>query len=84
MPEGSYGAFVFIEGMQDEIRSTNNQTRHNWLMAIPHEIGHQFGIQGDGVNTGWGIMSYGTGVRSDFHPEHINLMRWRVSSPGKL
>jgi hypothetical protein len=57
----------------------------NWdilIRVLPHEIGHQFGLRGDSLGAVWGIMNSIPEPLS-FHPEHINMLRWRVKSPGQ-
>lgn len=90
VPPGGIGASIFFEVIRDydlkpppivagdplAIRATLSRTR-----TAPHEVGHQFGLgHNDGRLIG-GIMSY-TGDLY-FTPNHINLMRWRVKSPGE-
>jgi hypothetical protein len=77
---GAEGSFIFQEVIADQKRANIPRL---WLTAIPHEVGHQFGIKGDGYSTQWGIMGYGQNVDYQFHPQHINIMRWRQHSPGK-
>jgi hypothetical protein len=54
-------------------------------VTAPHELGHQFGLRGDVAGTLFNIMDYpnnSTPLRVKLHPEHINIMRWRIKSPG--
>ncbi len=65
--------------------------------TVPHEIGHQFGLMGDNrdpithvpnrLSATYKIMDYpNRPTQSDefeFHPEHLNLLRRRVRSPGQ-
>lgn len=86
VPPGGIGAVVFVESIRDryitpiaanELPLTFARTR-----TAPHEVGHQFGLNhnvfivGDG-----GLMGY-TGELF-FTPNHINMIRWRVKSPGE-
>jgi hypothetical protein len=51
---------------------------------MPHELGHQFGLAGDKPNPDFGIMSdEGVGTSLRFFYGHINIMRWRIKSPGE-
>jgi hypothetical protein len=78
--KGCIGALLLIETMRD----ANTLLSSSQLMTnvAPHELGHQFGIRGDKCN--FGIMSPTTCDNSEFIPQHINIMRWRVSSPGEF
>lgn len=71
VPEGSQGSIIFLETMKDV-----GGVRYD---TAPHEIGHQFGLKGDVPNLG--IMSYGTDTF--FVPQHLNVFRWRIKSPGQ-
>ncbi|MGH9945909.1 MAG: hypothetical protein ACRD6X_01770 [Pyrinomonadaceae bacterium] len=83
---GGIGSIIYIEGMRDfdfSILSNPNppptiipdlRTR-----TVPHELGHQFGLRGDVPS--FGLMSVNEIPR--FVPEHINIIRWRLTSPGK-
>lgn len=77
-------------------RINANLTTHNQGTTVPHELGHQFGLKGDsinpipmqpkrGVNT-YKIMDYLNRPREvdqfELHPEHINILRRRIKSPG--
>ena len=57
-------------------------------VVAPHELGHQFGLKGDAMGSQFNIMDYpnndvSNASRVQFHPEHINIMRHRVKSPGQ-
>lgn len=57
-------------------------------LTVPHELGHQFGLLGDQKRTTFKIMDYSNYIgnvvnEESFHPEHINIMRRRVKSPGE-
>ena len=73
---GSIGALIYIESMRDQDSFDGGDFR---TQTAPHELGHQFGLRGD--LPGFGIMSAGEPLY--FVPAHINLMRWRISSPGQ-
>jgi hypothetical protein len=71
VPRGGQGSFVFLEAARDVDRRAR---------PAPHEIGHQFGLKGDDKRTDFGIMNT-TGSLA-FVPKHLNVLRWRVKSPG--
>jgi hypothetical protein len=54
------------------------------MKTIPHEVGHQFGL-GHGDNSSqFGIMSQDFVLApNSFAPQHLNILRWRVKSPGQ-
>lgn len=82
VPRGGEGALVFIETMRDADRQEGLGSVRNRVGTAPHEIGHQFGLQGDARN--FGIMSSGGGIEPlVFIPEHLNVLRWRIKSPGQ-
>ena len=60
---------------------------YDWAENVmPHELGHQFGLLGDQPGSMFFIMDYpntSSPSRVQFHPEHINIMRRRVKSPGR-
>ena len=79
VPQGGTGSFVFQEALRDVFLFYNlaNDNR-----TAPHEIGHQFGLEGDdseGTTTDWLLME---GTSDLFHPKHVNIIRCRVKSPG--
>jgi hypothetical protein len=51
----------------------------NRRATAAHEVGHQFGLAGDVA--GYHIMS--TYEVLDFVDTHLNVLRWRVKSPGQ-
>jgi predicted Zn-dependent protease len=69
---------IYIE-VQRDTELNNGIVR--LIRTVPHEVGHQFGLKGDDANNAFGIMSYGDDLQ--FVPEHLNILRWRISSPGK-
>lgn len=88
LPTGSFGSLLYQEAQQDVKRS--------WLLVgqnvdeigttAPHELGHQFGLLGDQIRTTLGIMDYSMlpATNGQFiHPEHINIIRRRIKSPGQ-
>jgi hypothetical protein len=90
LPRGGFGSLIYQETMQDVHRSWlfANRTFPNIETTAPHELGHQFGLLGDVVRTTFKIMDY-SDYRNNvvnevgFHPEHINILRRRVKSPGE-
>ncbi len=86
VPPGGIGAVIFLENMRD--REITPYSTDESVIASPrsrtlaHEIGHQFGLgHNDNFIGDGGIMSY-TGSLY-FSPNHINMMRWRIKSPGE-
>jgi hypothetical protein len=86
-PTGAFGSLMHHEVQMDVVKS--------WLLAgvvvdsmpttAPHELGHQFGLKGDQVQTTFRFMDYSLMPALNvmaLHPEHINLIRRRVASPG--
>lgn len=94
LPTGSFGSALFQEVMQDVHRSWlfAGQEFHNIETTAPHELGHQFGLNGDVFRKTFKVMDYSvytTGVPRPvindigLHPEHINIIRKRIKSPGQ-
>lgn len=89
-PPGSVGSLIFLEtghDFDDLLYDENTPVRK---VIVPHEIGHQFGLKGDDENNEeiFGMMNPygldgGTVFNPQFVPRHINVMRRRISSPGK-
>lgn len=76
VPKGSVGAIVYLEAMTDLDRTFS----YLWKSRVtPHELGHQFGLAHDSL---YQIMDPASSDIS-LHPDHINLVRWRISSPGQ-
>lgn len=94
IPKGAFGSLIFQEVQQDLKKyfiappsPVTPRTIEDIKLTIPHELGHQFGLLGDQIRTTFKIMDYsdyvGNVVNDEaFHPEHINIMRRRVKSPG--
>lgn len=86
-PPGGIGAVIFLEGMRDRsltpFRANEDLFTFARTRMAPHEVGHQLGLaHNEGLaGTSGGIMSY-TGTLY-FTGNHVNLMRWRVKSPGE-
>lgn len=95
MPVGRMGALVFEETLQDFKNyflspppGITPRAIEEVKLTIPHEVGHQFGLLGDDWRPTFKLMDYSSYLRNVineevFHPEHINIMRWRVKSPGR-
>jgi hypothetical protein len=82
VPPGAIGSLLFIETMRDSFVTLGTDYL---IRTAPHELGHQFGLLGDSSDPSplldWGIMD----VQSQtlhFVPTHINVLRYRFSSPG--
>jgi hypothetical protein len=79
---GSLTAIIYIEVMRDWDATAFADFR---VRTAPHELGHQFGLLGDSSDPAplpnWGIMSADGPL--EFVPTHINVMRWRIDSPGE-
>lgn len=71
-PRGGEGSLIYLETIRDEGAPLLD------ARVPPHEVGHQFGLKGD--RPGFGIMSVAT---SAFVETHLNVLRWRVKSPGR-
>lgn len=90
VPPGGIGDVIFIESMRDRqltpFESGEPSTTFARTRVGTHEVGHQFGLGHNGGlpsgnNPAGGIMSYVGNLY--FTPNHINLMRWRIKSPGQ-
>ena len=73
VPRGSIGSLTFVEVLRDRFDPLAS------VDTAAHELGHQFGLMGDGAGN-QGIMN---GQSFEFIPAHINMLRWRVKSPGE-
>lgn len=71
VPKGSEGSILFLETVRDSGGLLP-------IVSAPHEVGHQFGLKGDA--TGFGLMSV---EGTTFVDRHLNVLRWRVKSPGQ-
>ena len=78
MPQGGQGSLVFLETDRDADLTLGRDFR---IRTAPHEVGHQFGLLGDDTHQTLGIMNV-RGVLT-FVPRHLNVLRWRVKSPGE-
>jgi hypothetical protein len=75
---GADGSLLFIETVRDRIRYPPLSIMDT--IAAPHEVGHQFGLKGDAA--GFGIM-FNSSEAPVFVDKHLNVLRWRVKSPGQ-
>jgi hypothetical protein len=79
VPQGGPGSLVYQETLRDILASVSAA---NDNLTAPHELGHQFGLLGDGSAGGpYGIMDGGYNV-SNFAAAHLHILRCRVKSPG--
>lgn len=95
VPQGGQGAIIFQEVVRDTVYFYQNvftpsKTVTVVRTAAAHELAHQFGLQGDDVGIVFKLMDYPdfnlpgvTGPSIEFHPEHINILRRRIKSPGQ-
>lgn len=88
IPTGAIGSVLYQEIQRDVTRSwyLAGHTIQEIETTAPHELGHQFGLLGDQVRTTLGIMDYSVFPSMNsiqLHPEHINIIRRRVKSPGQ-
>ena len=81
---GGEGSLIFLEVMKDTF--VINPVFFTFVdrRTVPHEVGHQFGLQGDNPQPFiGGIMSTSGIAPFDFVPQHLNILRWRIQSPGR-
>lgn len=80
---GGIGAILFIEGIRDGALWISPSTfTYPRTKVATHEVGHQFGLaHNEALGSNGGIMNY-TGTLY-FASNHINMMRWRIKSPGE-
>jgi len=81
VPAGGEGSLIYLEVIRDSLVNRGGQSIDVDKRIVPHEVGHQFGLQGD-IPIFYGIMSNGVAPNT-FVPDHLNVMRWRVHSPGR-
>ena len=83
VPEGAIGSLLYIEVMRDFDLAANADCL---IRTVPHELGHQFGLAGDFTNPSplpnWGLMDGCGPAPLTLVPTHINVLRYRFSSPG--
>lgn len=76
VPQGGIASLIFLENAHENTHFTEVK---GVSTLVPHEIGHQFGLVGDTATTD--VMGNNGSTRK-FLGKHINIMRWRVKSPG--
>jgi hypothetical protein len=81
VPQGGEGSLVYVESSRDG--DLNLMLGDDFkVRTAPHEVGHQLGLSGDAPALG--IMSTsGSGEPLRFVDRHLNVLRWRVKSPGQ-
>jgi hypothetical protein len=81
VPRGGLGSLIYVETLTDYFRYRQVNERG---LVVAHEIGHQFGIAGhrptDAVMKP--SVSSVQSTEEKLVPDHINIIRWRVKSPG--
>lgn len=88
-PKGGIGSVILQEVIRDHNKWYLPRIITVDKTVAAHELGHQFGLQGDNFNsTSFEIMDYpnyntSTGAAALFVPDHINIIRKRVKSPGQ-
>lgn len=78
VPRGGDGTIIFQETSRDADQA-DARGDENRRATAPHEVGHQFGLRGDAP--GFHIMHAYEPL--DFVPDHLNVIRWRIKSPGQ-
>jgi hypothetical protein len=79
LPTGSNATLFYLESARDLEIAASSHPEWN-AGTVPHEIGHQMGLDGDKIN--FGIMS-STGATFNFVDRHTNILRSRIESPGQ-
>ena len=79
---GGEGSLIYLETMRDAFVNAPLTSLDVDKRTVPHEVGHQFGLKGDIPSVFMGIMSTGVAPNA-FNNEHLNIMRWRIHSPGR-
>jgi hypothetical protein len=88
VPKGGTASVILQEVIRDQAKHFLPRIIKVDRTIVAHELGHQFGLQGDQYNSLiLKIMDYPNydsmdGSEVGFHPEHVNIMRSRVKSPG--
>lgn len=85
VPPGGIGAVIFIEGIRDRnitpLLPQQEQFTFVRTRTAAHEVGHQFGLGHNGLAITGGLMSNAGNLY--LTNNHINLIRWRIKSPGE-
>lgn len=83
VPAGGEGSLIYIETLRDYFFNNNNVSERG--LNVAHELGHQFGIQGHRDTDAIMKTSTVNVTTSEeyFIPAHLNMIRWRVKSPGQ-
>ena len=87
-PTGGFGSLIYIETLTDYFRGKTYPNGSPILergIDTAHEIGHQFGISGDGTSDkimNGKVTSVAVGEEK-FIPAHLNIIRCRINSPGQ-
>lgn len=80
VPRGGDGSVIYLESVRD-LFYVNYRDKDDGA-TVPHEVGHQFGLDGD--ETGQGLMSSDPKEGQTFIGSHLHILRCRVKSPGVL
>jgi hypothetical protein len=82
VPIGGNASLKYLEAARDyEIYTISLGDDPEWNAGtVPHEVGHQMGLNGDA--NGFGIMS-SSGATFNFVDRHLNILRARTKSPGQ-
>ena len=80
---GGEGSLIFLEVVKDIFLVNPGSFAFVDIRTVPHEVGHQFGLQGDSAVPFLGIMSTSGIAPNAFTNEHLNILRWRIRSPGR-
>lgn len=98
VPQGGVGTVIYLETSRDFTKfwssppsPLTSKMLNEVQTTTSHELGHQFGLKGDIASREFKIMDYvnpisdPTGIVDvEFHPEHVNLIRRRIKSPGQV
>ena len=74
VPRGGHDSVIYLETQRECGSSPLSLST-----TVPHEVGHQFGLE-DTKNAGT-LMNESSGGTT-FLPAELNALRWRVNSPG--
>lgn len=81
---GADGSLFFVETSRDWGQLVPIAFKY----PAPHGLGHQLGLKGDNLSYAFGVMNDDAqdpgGIENPrFVPRHLNILRWRIHSPGK-